>query len=99
MRRQITFSDHSAPPPAAGDLKDGPCGSNFVEAFSCFIRSDHEEKGMDCLPQFAAFQECLRGNPEHVDKIMQDADDALDAEETDAAESGAVGQQQDRNPP
>ena len=24
------------------DLKDGPCGDSFVEAFSCFIRSQHK---------------------------------------------------------
>ncbi len=40
----------------AGDLKEGPCGPVFVHAFGCFIRSEHEDKGMDCLPEFAAFQ-------------------------------------------
>lgn len=30
----------------------------FVHAFGCFIRSEHEDKGMDCLPEFAAFQVC-----------------------------------------
>lgn len=24
------------------DLKEGPCGDSFVEAFSCFIRSQHK---------------------------------------------------------
>ena len=27
------------------DLKEGPCGAPFVEAFSCFIRSQHLEVG------------------------------------------------------
>ena len=47
MRRLSSF---------AGDLKEGPCGPTFVHAFGCFIRSEHEDKGMDCLEEFKAFQ-------------------------------------------
>jgi len=57
----------------AGDLKDGPCGQTFVGAFTCYIKSTHEEKGMDCLDQFKLFQECLKQHPDHVEKIMQEA--------------------------
>jgi hypothetical protein len=57
----------------AADLRDGPCGTTFVGAFSCYIRSSHEEKGMDCLEEFKSFQECLHKNPDHVEKIMDDA--------------------------
>lgn len=65
----------------AGDLKDGPCGQTFVGAFSCYIKSTHEEKGMDCLDQFKEFQECLKQHPEHVEKIMQDATNDEDGDE------------------
>ncbi|KAL4457652.1 hypothetical protein ABPG75_012517 [Micractinium tetrahymenae] len=58
--------------PCLGDLKEGPCGPVFVHAFGCFIRSEHEDKGMDCLPEFAAFQACLQKHPEHVARIMED---------------------------
>jgi hypothetical protein len=27
-----------------------------VEAFTCFIKSEHEQRGMDCLAQFKTFQ-------------------------------------------
>jgi intermembrane space import and assembly protein 40 len=37
-------------------LKEGPCGGAFVHAFACFIRSEHEDQGMDCLDEFKAFQ-------------------------------------------
>lgn len=63
--------------PRAGSLKEGPCGSTFVEAFSCFIRSDHEDKGMDCVPQFGAFQTCLQAHPTHVEALMLDAEEAV----------------------
>ena len=43
-------------PPRAADLKEGPCGDVFSHAFRCFIKSDHPDKGMDCIPQFKAFQ-------------------------------------------
>jgi hypothetical protein len=28
---------------------------------------------MDCLEEFKSFQECLKKNPDHVEKIMDDA--------------------------
>ena len=30
--------------PCVADLKNGPCGGQFVNAFSCFLRSTEEEK-------------------------------------------------------
>ena len=30
--------------PCVADLKNGPCGGPFVDAFSCFLRSKEEEK-------------------------------------------------------
>ncbi|PSC72916.1 coiled-coil-helix-coiled-coil-helix domain-containing 4 [Micractinium conductrix] len=58
--------------PCLGDLKEGPCGPSFVYAFGCFMRSEHEDKGMDCLAEFAAFQACLQKHPEHVARIMEE---------------------------
>jgi intermembrane space import and assembly protein 40 len=42
--------------PCIADLKEGPCGPKFVDAFKCFIVSEHEDKGMDCLEEFRHFQ-------------------------------------------
>lgn len=65
--------------PCLGDLKEGPCGPVFVHAFGCFIRSEHEDKGMDCLDQFKDFQLCLQKHPEHVAKIMEAGEGAAEA--------------------
>ena len=76
----------------AADLREGPCGSTFVEAFSCYIRSeptDGLEKGMDCLDQFRNFQECLKRNPDHVEKIMSDAEEIVaDEDNSDGDNTG-----------
>jgi hypothetical protein len=64
----------------AADLREGPCGATFVHAFSCYIRSDPQdglEKGMDCIDQFKLFQECLKANPQHVEKLMGDAEEVV----------------------
>lgn len=80
--------------PCLGDLKEGACGPTFVHAFGCFIRSEHEDKGMDCLEQFKAFQVCLQKNPEHLAKIMQ-ADDGADGgapgQPSEGAQAGGSG--------
>ncbi|KAL6771997.1 hypothetical protein ACKKBG_A28580 [Auxenochlorella protothecoides x Auxenochlorella symbiontica] len=66
----------------AADLREGPCGTSFSGAFRCFIKSEHPDKGMDCIPQFKAFQECLQKHPEHVEGIMDDAEAQEDGEQT-----------------
>lgn len=33
-------------------MADGPCGEQFKAAFSCFVYSDAEPKGMDCIEKF-----------------------------------------------
>ncbi|PJF18711.1 hypothetical protein PSACC_01443 [Paramicrosporidium saccamoebae] len=41
-----------------------PCGEFFRDAFSCFVASQTEPKGSECLEKFAAMQDCFRANPE-----------------------------------
>ena len=43
---------------------------------------------MDCLDEFKVFQECLKKNPEHVEKIMNDAEEAAQENEIETAEKG-----------
>jgi intermembrane space import and assembly protein 40 len=36
----------------------------FREAFSCFVFSEQEPKGIDCVEKFKAMQDCFREHPE-----------------------------------
>lgn len=38
--------------PCLGGMADGPCGEEFKTAFSCFVYSTEEPKGMDCIEKF-----------------------------------------------
>ena len=38
--------------PCLGGMAHGPCGENFKEAFSCFVFSKEEPKGLDCIDKF-----------------------------------------------
>ena len=38
--------------PCLGGMADGPCGEEFKAAFSCFVYSTDEPKGMDCIEKF-----------------------------------------------
>lgn len=46
--------------PCLGGMADGPCGEDFKAAFSCFVFSDQEPKGVDCVDKFKAMQDCFR---------------------------------------
>jgi hypothetical protein len=38
--------------PCLGGMAHGPCGEEFKAAFSCFVYSTEEPKGMDCIDKF-----------------------------------------------
>ena len=38
--------------PCLGGMAHGPCGEEFRAAFSCFVYSTDEPKGMDCIDRF-----------------------------------------------
>lgn len=50
--------------PCLGGMAHGPCGENFRAAFSCFVFSKAEPKGMDCIDNFKSMQDCFRQYPE-----------------------------------
>jgi intermembrane space import and assembly protein 40 len=50
--------------PCLGGMAHGPCGMQFREAFSCFVFSEQEPKGIDCVEKFKAMQDCFRENPD-----------------------------------
>ncbi|KAF8492322.1 hypothetical protein F5888DRAFT_1729744 [Russula emetica] len=62
--------------PCLGGMAYGPCGMQFREAFSCFVFSEQEPKGIDCVEKFKAMQDCFRENPDvYGDEILNDDDD------------------------
>lgn len=65
--------------PCLGGMAYGPCGPEFREAFSCFVYSKEEPKGMDCIDKFQGMQNCFKEHPEHYKGEIED-DEALDAE-------------------
>jgi intermembrane space import and assembly protein 40 len=38
--------------PCLGGMAHGPCGEEFREAFSCFVYSKEEPKGVECIEKF-----------------------------------------------
>lgn len=38
--------------PCLGGMAHGPCGEQFKAAFSCFVFSKEDPKGMDCIDNF-----------------------------------------------
>jgi intermembrane space import and assembly protein 40 len=45
-------------------MAHGPCGPEFREAFSCFVHSEAEPKGINCVEKFQNMQNCFRAHPE-----------------------------------
>ncbi|KAK4999129.1 Oxidoreductase [Elasticomyces elasticus] len=50
--------------PCLGGMAHGPCGEEFRAAFSCFVYSKEEPKGMDCIDRFKGMQNCFRQHPD-----------------------------------
>ncbi|KAK7956649.1 mitochondrial intermembrane space import and assembly protein 40 protein [Apiospora aurea] len=69
--------------PCLGGMANGPCGEEFKAAFSCFVYSNEEPKGMDCIDKFQHMQDCFRLHPEVY------GDELADDEESEAAVNGA----------
>ncbi|KAL6236776.1 hypothetical protein BDW75DRAFT_206040 [Aspergillus navahoensis] len=73
--------------PCLGGMAYGPCGEEFRAAFSCFVYSEEEPKGMDCIDKFKAMQDCFRAHPD-----VYGAE--LDEDEEAGAEAVAAGAEQ-----
>lgn len=84
--RQLTkqeMIDEALDCPCIAGMRDGPCGPSFIQAYSCFLGSDTEPKGMDCMAQFKSMQTCIA---EHPDEYNLD-------EEEEGGEEGGEGEQ------
>lgn len=65
--------------PCLGGMADGPCGEEFKKAFSCFVFSEAEPKGIDCIEHFKHMQDCFRRHPDvYADEIEADEAAAAD---------------------
>jgi len=64
--------------PCLGGMAHGPCGPEFKEAFSCFVFSTEEPKGMDCIDKFQNMQQCFQRHPDVYKGELED-DEELDA--------------------
>jgi mitochondrial intermembrane space import and assembly protein 40 len=59
--------------PCLGGMAHGPCGPEFREAFSCFVFSKEEPKGMECIERFQSMRDCFQQHPEvYKDELMDD---------------------------
>jgi len=62
--------------PCLGGMAYGPCGEQFREAFSCFVFSEDEPKGINCVEKFKAMQDCFRAHPEtYGEEILRDEEE------------------------
>ncbi|THG93929.1 hypothetical protein EW145_g8255 [Phellinidium pouzarii] len=70
--------------PCLGGMAHGPCGEDFRAAFSCFVNSEGEPKGIECVERFQAMQDCFRRHPEvYGEEIMSDDDEEGDQGEVE----------------
>ena len=87
--------------PCLGGMAHGPCGPQFREAFSCFVFSTEEPKGMDCIEKFQGMRDCFQEHPDvYKDELMDDEeiDRELEAEKQDLTQQIAERQRADQQP-
>ncbi|KAF2719249.1 hypothetical protein K431DRAFT_286845 [Polychaeton citri CBS 116435] len=58
--------------PCLGGMAHGPCGEQFRAAFSCFVFSKEEPKGVDCIEHFKTMQNCFRDHPDVYGAELED---------------------------
>ena len=79
--------------PCLGGMAYGPCGEQFKTAFTCFVFSESEPKGADCVPLFQTMQNCFQDYPEYyADQLAHDNDHdsrsrGTSSDDTEAADS------------
>ena len=64
--------------PCLGGMAHGPCGEEFRAAFSCFVYSKEEPKGMDCIDRFKGMQDCFRSHPEIYGAELDDDEQEME---------------------
>ncbi|KAI8921125.1 hypothetical protein DFJ77DRAFT_448688 [Powellomyces hirtus] len=67
--------------PCLENMTKEPCGEKFKAAFSCFVYSKEEPKGVDCIEQFREMQKCFRDHPDIYAAELDDDDDEDDEDD------------------
>jgi intermembrane space import and assembly protein 40 len=67
--------------PCLGGMAHGVCGEQFRAAFSCFVYSKEEPKGVECIENFKAMQNCFREHPEIYGSELEEDELAIEAGE------------------
>ncbi|KAG9247690.1 hypothetical protein BJ878DRAFT_145828 [Calycina marina] len=68
--------------PCLGGMAHGPCGEEFKAAFSCFVYSKDEPKGIECIDKFKGMQDCFRQHPEtYASELADDEDENEELQE------------------
>ncbi|KAA1073164.1 Oxidoreductase [Puccinia graminis f. sp. tritici] len=62
--------------PCLGGMAHGTCGEQFKAAFSCFVHSEQEPKGVECIERFKEMQDCFREHPDEYGPELTDSDDS-----------------------
>ncbi|PLW24041.1 hypothetical protein PCASD_14502 [Puccinia coronata f. sp. avenae] len=62
--------------PCLGGMAHGTCGEQFKAAFSCFVYSEQEPKGVECIERFKEMQDCFKEHPEEYGPELVDGDDS-----------------------
>ncbi|KAG7440010.1 uncharacterized protein BT62DRAFT_983260 [Guyanagaster necrorhizus] len=85
--------------PCLGGMAHGPCGQEFRVAFSCFVHSEDEPKGINCVEKFQAMQTCFRAHPDvYGPDIMEDDEDETPASASADAPSPVVPAESEQQP-
>ncbi|KAH8593442.1 hypothetical protein B0O99DRAFT_742797 [Bisporella sp. PMI_857] len=66
--------------PCLGGMAHGPCGEEFKAAFSCFVYSNEEPKGVECIDKFKGMQDCFRQHPEMYASELDEDEDEIEEE-------------------
>jgi intermembrane space import and assembly protein 40 len=71
--------------PCLADMVKPPCGETFKAAFSCFVYSTTEPKGMDCVEKFREMQSCFKDYPEVYGREIDDDDEDEDGDKEESS--------------
>lgn len=64
--------------PCLKSALEPPCGDAFKAAFSCFVSSKTEPKGLDCQEAFLEMQRCFQSHPEKYGHAGDNDDEQID---------------------
>jgi len=67
--------------PCLGGMAHGPCGEEFKAAFSCFVYSTEDPKGVDCIEKFKGMQTCFQQHPDIYGAELEDGEEGSEPPE------------------